>query len=209
MPLFPVTPAKELFGNNSASRVPLGSRASFPDTPLLRPLDMKTRDFTRFASRFSDCKLVGIGEFSEVFRVVEKRAAPSSPVVFGTPQRLSTPGALNPLYTSPNSHEETPKVFAVKRSKHRFQGQKDRAKQMEEAEILKSLGRHPHVIEFVSSWEEDDQLCIQTELCEGGSLDSWLAEIGNKGRLDEFRVWKIAMELLLVSLGAVRVKCRC
>jgi len=41
-------------------------------------------------------------------------------------------------------------------------------------------------------------LFIQTEFCENGSLDLFLREYGNIERLDEFRVWKILVELTLV-----------
>ncbi len=76
----------------------------------------------------------------------------------------------------------------------------------EEADILRHLGqlnggrRHPNVLAFVDSWEEDEVLYIQTELCELGSLGHFLWEYGRAfPRLDEARVWKIIADLSNVS----------
>ena len=54
-------------------------------------------------------------------------------------------------------------------------------------------------MEYLDSWENNGRLYIQTEFCENGSLSSFLANAGNKARLDDFRVWKILLELCLVS----------
>jgi mitosis inhibitor protein kinase SWE1 len=63
---------------------------------------------------------------------------------------------------------------------------------------LKALGTHKHILELIDSWEQYDHLFIQTELCENGSLDVFLRDYGNIERLDEFRVWKILIELTKV-----------
>lgn len=52
---------------------------------------------------------------------------------------------------------------------------------------------------FVDSWEEQGHLYIQTEFCEEGTLDVFLAQTGLKARLDDFRIWKILLELSVVS----------
>lgn len=64
---------------------------------------------------------------------------------------------------------------------------------------LKALKPHEHILELIDSWEQYDHLFIQTELCENGSLDVFLRDYGNIERLDEFRVWKILLELAMVS----------
>ncbi|KAF9051208.1 hypothetical protein BDZ89DRAFT_1057063 [Hymenopellis radicata] len=94
--------------------------------------------------------------------------------------------------------EET---YAIKKSKP-FEGVKHRYRLREEADILRHLGqvnggrRHPNVLAFVDSWEEDEVLYIQTELCELGSLGHFLWEYGRAfPRLDEARVWKIIADL--------------
>ncbi|RPD63961.1 hypothetical protein L227DRAFT_561394 [Lentinus tigrinus ALCF2SS1-6] len=101
-------------------------------------------------------------------------------------------------------------VFAVKKSK-RFEGVKHRLRLREEVEILKHLseaasrsldptvreaGRHPNILGYIDSWEEDETLYIQTELCELGNFAHFLWEYGRAfARLDEARVWKIMAEL--------------
>ncbi|KAI0743749.1 hypothetical protein C8Q80DRAFT_1220637 [Daedaleopsis nitida] len=101
-------------------------------------------------------------------------------------------------------------VFAVKKSK-RFEGVKHRLRLREEVEILKHLSdvasrspdaaargprRHPNILGYIDSWEEDETLYIQTELCELGNFAHFLWEFGRAfPRLDEARVWKILAEL--------------
>ncbi|KAK7692978.1 hypothetical protein QCA50_004619 [Cerrena zonata] len=110
-------------------------------------------------------------------------------------------------------------VFAVKKSK-RFEGVKHRLRLREEVELLKhlsqvagaqgygtqvqtrsqahpaALGRHPNVLGYIDSWEEDETLFIQTELCELGNFAHFLWEYGKSfPKLDEERVWKILADL--------------
>ena len=93
------------------------------------------------------------------------------------------------------------KVFAVKKAKQPYTGTKDRLRKLHEVNVLKALGQADHVIHYVDSWEEKNHLYIQTEFCEEGSLDMFLAQVGRKGRLDDFRIWKIMLELGKVSLN--------
>ena len=81
----------------------------------------------------------------------------------------------------------------------------------EEVDILKHLSdaaarssdtsirlarRHPNILSYIDSWEEDETLYIQTELCELGNFAHFLWEYGRAfPRLDEARVWKIIAEL--------------
>lgn len=61
---------------------------------------------------------------------------------------------------------------------------------------VRASGRHPNILGYVDSWEEDETLYIQTELCELGNLAHFLWEYGRAfPRLDEARVWKITAEL--------------
>ncbi|KAF9012465.1 hypothetical protein BDQ17DRAFT_1343952 [Cyathus striatus] len=96
-------------------------------------------------------------------------------------------------------------VYAIKKSK-RFEGAKHRLRLREEVDILKHLsraaiaagldGRHPNVLTYTDSWEEDEALFIRTELCESGNLARFLWEYGRAfPRLDEARVWKIVVDL--------------
>lgn len=55
---------------------------------------------------------------------------------------------------------------------------------------------HPNVLAYIDSWEEEDILYIQTELCELGNYATFLAEYGSHFEaLDEARVWKVCTEL--------------
>lgn len=63
---------------------------------------------------------------------------------------------------------------------------------------MKAVTNSDHIIAFTNSWEDSGHLYIQTEFCEEGSLDMFLAQVGLKARLDDFRIWKILLELTLV-----------
>lgn len=55
---------------------------------------------------------------------------------------------------------------------------------------------HDNVLHFIDAWEQDCTLYIQTELCELGSLETYLAGYGKiHDRLDEGRLWKILSEV--------------
>ncbi|THH21177.1 hypothetical protein EUX98_g8445 [Antrodiella citrinella] len=115
-------------------------------------------------------------------------------------------------------YKQKPQVFAVKKSK-RYEGVKHRRRLREEVDVLKHLaeaagkhygthdqtlaqahtvrvGCHPNVLGYVDSWEEDETLFIQTELCELGNFGNFLWAYGKAfPRLDEARVWKIFADL--------------
>jgi Protein kinase domain len=134
------------------------------------------------AEKFDECQVIGSGEFSEVYQVTDR---------------------------------VTRVKYAVKRTRYPISGVKERhvsevrwancsARRMEEVRTLKRLGRQQHIVEFISSWDQFGHLYIQTELCENGSLDVFLRDYGNIERLDEFRVWKILLELSLVSAAQAK-----
>lgn len=130
---------------------------------------------TALTSRFSQVTTLGIGEFSQVYRVekpVQSRFAP-------TQQSTRTAG----------------NVWAVKKSRKPYIGNKDRQRKMREVQILKLLQGHEHLIHYVDDWEAKNHLYIQTEFCENGNLKDFLTQTGFKGRLDDFRIWKILLEL--------------
>lgn len=136
-------------------------------------------------SRFAKVELVGTGEFSQVYCVARPRDSSSS--IFSLPSsEPKSPSAL------PNT------VWAVKKSKQPYLGLKDRERRIREVDVLKALTNSDHTIAFMNSWEDNGRLYIQTEFCEEGSLDAFLAQVGLKARLDDFRIWKILLELTLV-----------
>ncbi|KAK8040662.1 Protein kinase [Apiospora marii] len=134
--------------------------------------------------RFGKVEYIGQGEFSQVYKVVKSARSEGldQTISFSTPTH--TP-------KSP-SHND---VFAVKKLRLPFKGTSDRALRMREVSALEALRGAEHIVQLIDSWEERNNLYIQTEYCEEGSLDLFLAKVGLKGRLDDFRIWKIMLEL--------------
>lgn len=133
---------------------------------------------TTITSRFSIVQPIGTGEFSQVYRV-EK-----------------------PIAGSPAAQQATRKVgnvWAVKKAKKPYLGQRDRERKLREVEILQALRGNEHIIDLSDTWECKGHLYIQTEFCENGNLKDFLTQTGFKGRLDDFRIWKILLELCQVS----------
>ncbi|KAL8828131.1 MAG: hypothetical protein Q9170_006734 [Blastenia crenularia] len=142
-------------------------------------------------SRFDKVELIGTGEFSYVYRVKKSQAARGSRSYSSLP--LSTGSPNTPL---------PDRVWAVKKSRQPYIGPKDRQRKLQEAKTLRALGQSDHIVQLIDSWEDKGHLYIQTEFCEEGSLDLFLDQVGRKARLDDFRIWKILLEL---SLGIKHV----
>ncbi|KAI1104783.1 hypothetical protein F4804DRAFT_177935 [Jackrogersella minutella] len=135
-------------------------------------------------ARFSKVEHVGKGEFSHVFKVTEV-----------TQPRMVQQGYFStPTHRTPTS-PSSGKVYAVKKLTLPIQGRKDRALRRREVCVLENLVGCDHVLQLVNSWEENSCLFIQTEYCEEGSLDAFLSFVGVRGRLDDFRIWKIMLEI--------------
>ena len=131
-------------------------------------------------SRFDKVELIGAGEFSSVYRVVQVSKATRN----------------NP--DSPKTPIPDP-VWAVKRSRNPFMGPRDRLRKYQEVKTLRALRQNDHIVQFIDCWEDKNHLYIQTEFCEEGGLDKFLRQVGKTARLDDFRIWKILLELSLVS----------
>ncbi|KAI1270938.1 hypothetical protein F5Y07DRAFT_53503 [Xylaria sp. FL0933] len=136
--------------------------------------------------RFATVEFVGRGEFSEVYKVVKsvKPAFSADNGFFGTPTHFPQTTSFQPS-----------EVFAVKKLILPIQGDKDRKLRLKEVNVLKSLSGCDHILQLINNWEEDNNLYIQTEFCEEGNLNEFLREVGAKGRLDDFRIWKIMLEV--------------
>lgn len=178
-------------GSSSAIAVPAtptGPRDYFINFSNRPSLNLNAPDTTEadesLKSRFNRIELVGTGEFSQVYRVAQGTDAISHPSVYSVSS--SRP-------SSRGSHSE--KVWAVKKSRYPYIGTKDRQRKIHEVDVLRALGKSDHVLGFVDSWEHNAHLYIQTEFCEEGTLDIFLAHMGQKARLDDFRIWKILLEL--------------
>ncbi|CCH42467.1 hypothetical protein BN7_2012 [Wickerhamomyces ciferrii] len=122
-------------------------------------------------SKFENVQTIGTGEFSNVYEITFQSSK-----------------------------------YAVKRIKTPFLGSKRRKQIFEEVEILKILQENKpeddegkeYVINFINEWEFNDHLYIMTEFCENGSLEKYLIENGTNSKLDEWRIWKILVE---ISMG--------
>lgn len=134
-------------------------------------------------ARFDKVEVVGTGEFSQVYRCSKSQEAKTS---FSMPA-----GHTSPKTPLPD------RVWAVKKSRKIFAGARDRERKLNEVNALRKLSPSDHVVEFFDSWEDRGHLYIQTEFCEEGTLDLFLIQEGTKGRLDDFRIWKIISELSL------------
>jgi len=157
-----------LFGNSQSGVAPIAVTQNDVDTTL--------------TSRFGTVALLGVGEFSQVYRV-EK-----------SPEQSMSDSSQSSLSIG--------NVWAVKKTKRPFTGQRDRERKLREVHILEALRGHDHVINFTDSWESKGHLYIQTEFCENGNLKDFLTQAGFKARLDDFRIWKILLELSQVSLSS-------
>lgn len=61
---------------------------------------------------------------------------------------------------------------------------------------VRDASRHPDILGYIDSWEEDETLYIQTELCELGNFAHFLWEYGGAfPRLNDTQVWQIMAEL--------------
>lgn len=137
---------------------------------------------TTLTARFGSVHTYGVGTFSQVYRV--EKPLPGG---LAGPKQPKRPAIGN--------------VWAVKKSKKPYTGNKDRQRKLREVDILMTLRGSEHIIELVDTWESKGHLYIQTEFCENGNLKDFLSQTGFKGRLDDFRIWKILLELSQVSLS--------
>ncbi|KAJ4323238.1 mitosis inhibitor protein kinase swe1 [Neodidymelliopsis sp. IMI 364377] len=125
------------------------------------------------SSRFREVKELdgGEGEFSKVYRVSQ------------------------PVQGSPRNSPAGSQVWVVKKSKKPYLGVGDRNRKMREVEVLYALRGNDHVLNINDHWEHNSHLYIQSEYCEGGNLRRFLDTVGYSSRLDDFRIWKILLEL--------------
>lgn len=186
----PSTPSKDYLDFLRPTKTPFRRSPGLDKSP-------KKKEDACLHSRFSQVKLVGTGEFSEVYMVTEAPTKSFQSTPFSTAPNTPSHNFSTPTFGRMTAPPSDGRTFAVKKFKQQYHGVRERERYMEEVNILKALGKHDHVIEYMDSWEENRTIYIQTEYCENGSLDTFLDELGNKGRLDEFRVWKIMLELAM------------
>ena len=161
------------------------SRTSVTPSHVPAPMEVDSA----LTSRFDKVDIIGTGEFSQVYRVSRKQDLKSVSSYFKLPSAHRSPRTPLPDH-----------VWAVKKTRHPYIGPKDRQRKLQEVKALRALGQCDHTVELVDSWEHNNHLYIQTEFCEEGSLDTFLSHVGFQNRLDDFRIWKILLELSLVSV---------
>ncbi|RFU78442.1 wee wee-unclassified kinase [Trichoderma arundinaceum] len=155
---------------------------------FVTPVNVRTSSLDIDASlysKFDKVEQIGKGEFSTVYRVTKQDH-----------QNAYSISSFTPI----DSHARSPakrQVFAVKKSKQPYHGPKDRDAKLREARILRALSHAEHVVQYIDDWEHNFHLYIQTEFCEEGTLDKFLANVGQFGRLDDFRIYKILQDLCL------------
>ncbi|CAM9939371.1 unnamed protein product, partial [Choristocarpus tenellus] len=82
------------------------------------------------------------------------------------------------------------RLFAIKRSKREFRSRRDRDRCLLEAKALQRLGQHPGVLRFERAWQEEGHFCLQTELCELGTLKDFLERLPVRVEIPEEAVWQ-------------------
>lgn len=100
--------------------------------------------------------------------------------------------------------------FAIKRSKRPVIGKletKNIKREIEALRVLTSVKDNEslnlqeqdegkeYLVYFIEAWEFNNYYYIMTELCEGGTLFKFLQDNKNY-KIDEFRIWKILIEIL-------------
>lgn len=156
------------------------------------------------ASMFGKVECVGRGEFSQVFRVNTRDSSVygNGPLDYfnATPSKRSSTrgGSSTPSFTRSNS-SSAPRVFAVKKVRLPYFGQKEREAKLREVAVLEAIRDRENVLQIFDHWEQNGHLYIQTEYCDEGGMDSFLKKVGENGRLDDFRIWKILLEVSQVS----------
>ncbi|KAI4671838.1 uncharacterized protein J4E78_000335 [Alternaria triticimaculans] len=197
----PQTPAHESFAPLDASKLSISGnrRGSFPFNSSFGSFAPATPTTPRDSGFFGSVQgAIPIGlTKNDVDESLSERFHEIKPLdggegEFSTVYRVSQPVKVSPLRSPAGSQ-----VWVVKKSKKAYIGAGDRQKKMREVDILYALQGHEHVLDIKTHWEFDQHLYIQTEYCEGGNLRKYLDTVGFNSRLDDFRIWKILLELLM------------
>lgn len=172
------TPTKKTFDlrqHSPASSVKLRNESIFAPVAIkqrsINASIMKNPDF-HLTTKFSNVSIMGKGQFSTVYQV---------------------------------TFPETGLKYAIKSvrpTKHNFTN-----RILQEINILSTLqdavtadteGKE-YIVEFMTSWSHKGSFYIMTEFCENGNLDTFIQEhvVAKQQRLDDWRVWKIIVELCL------------
>lgn len=87
--------------------------------------------------------------------------------------------------------------YAMKEVKIKSMNQKEREEAVNEIRLLASV-HHPNVVQYHEAFVEDDKLCIVTEYCCEGDLQSLIARQKSKNKyFDEEYIWTLFGQMLL------------
>ncbi|ONH76237.1 Mitosis inhibitor protein kinase SWE1 [Pichia kudriavzevii] len=155
-------------------------------------------------SKFGECSLLGEGEFSVVYsvhfegvkyavkRTKNKIAGPKSRL-----RKLEEVELLKSLRRRGEFQDDTGMLDYSSNGSSLKNSQDNDNIATGEYEINHNDGRD-YVLTLISAWEYQSHLYIMTDYCENGTLDEFLIKQceNSRTRLDEWRVWKILVEIL-------------
>jgi len=211
----PKTPAEGTFNFPDPSSLSISPRPPNPSTPFLAPgqhhgsqhpetpthrdseVNAQLMSLTPsnhaaghdvdpdLVARFRKVEWYGRGEFSEVYKVSEL---------------ADKQGYFSSSLGSRSSQMSLPeKVWIVKKTRTPFTSTKAMQKKLREVHAMQEIGRSEQIVQLINHWNANHHLYIQLEFCEEGSLEDFLAKAGLRGRLDDFRIWKVLVDLCDVS----------
>ena len=96
-------------------------------------------------------------------------------------------------------HKTEDKWYAIKVLKRPIQSDSQRQNIIRELQYVKQLN-HPHVLTYVFSWEQENIVHFQMELCELGSMSHFITEWQKKNpckNFDEATLWKFFADIIL------------
>lgn len=143
--------------------------------------ELATNPDAHLFAKFLNVSPIGTGQFSQVYQV--------------------TFGPANTRYA----------VKSIQPKKYN-----SRKRILQEIELLSEISEttldqegKEYVVAYISSWKHQGAYYVMTEYCENGSLDGFLREqvIAKNTRLEDWRVWKIIVELSL-ALRFIHDSCR-
>ena len=140
------------------------------------------------SQRFRKVIWLGQGQFSDVYKVYQAQHRSNCGMFF-------SPGDAPGGAIKDSSAPAPDAVYVVKKTKAPLHGSRVRERTIREVHIMQALRRNDHVVTLVDSWEAGHHLYLMTEFCEEGALDKFLEREGRSGRLDDFRIWKIMLEV--------------
>lgn len=162
-------------------------------------------------AKFGNVKLVGQGQFSYVYIVTEKLTRSNQTALDNTfavkrtkkpyisaSERLRILEEVDVLRTLTVDHKKRNKAQISTVSANNITNTTKSSTVSSTLEMETEAEGREYIVALITNWEHLGNLYIMTEYCENGNLEEFLAKSGNVSRLDEWRVWKILVE---VSMG--------